>query len=312
MEENNFEDKENFIRDILMILERGSTNDVNIRLSDGEMTANKVILMARSEYFATMLSNNKFVEGETTSVDMSHCSMQQGHTIMAKIVKFLFSGGIKFSDLSLAQLLELSHMSCVMLLAQLRDEVTNYIRDVILLDSGHKIELWPELISGLKLANQYNLSVIEEDIIGELHFAMAFGFPNNVKGTETFKALPFNLMKAIVLYDGTYHSYPPTTKQKLEVFMLWLSKNEVTELEKNEIVECFNLEDFTVKELLTIVRDSGLYPTKKIDKRVLELFKDKDNLLIVKELEIQKLKGAIDVEDVKTYIPTKHLNRFRS
>ena len=94
--------------------------------------------------------------------------------------------------------------------------------------------------------------------------------------------------------------------------MLWLSKNEVTELEKNEIVEYFNLEDFTVKELLTIVRDSGLYPTKKIDKRVLELFKDKDNLLIVKELEIQKLKGAIDVDDVKTYIPTKHLNRFRS
>ena len=74
MEENNFEDRENFIRDILMILERGSTNDVNIRLSDGEMTANKVILMARSDYFATMLSNNKFVEGETTSVDMSHCS----------------------------------------------------------------------------------------------------------------------------------------------------------------------------------------------------------------------------------------------
>ena len=109
MEENNFEDRENFIRDILMILDRGSTNDVNIRLSDGEMTANKVILMARSEYFATMLSNNKFVEGETTSVDMSHCSK----AIMAKIVKFLFSGGIKFSDLSLAQLLELSHMSCV-------------------------------------------------------------------------------------------------------------------------------------------------------------------------------------------------------
>ena len=94
--------------------------------------------------------------------------------------------------------------------------------------------------------------------------------------------------------------------------MLWLSKNEVTELEKNEIVECFNLEDFTVKELLTTVRDSGLYSTKKIDKRVLELFKDKDNLLMVKELEIQKLKGTTDVKDVKTYIPAKQPNRFRS
>lgn len=308
MEENNFEDRGQFIRDILMILERGSNNDVNIRLSDGEMTANKVILMARSEYFATMISNNKFIEGETTSIDMSHCSK----AVLAKIVKFFFSGGIKFSDLSLIQLLELSHMSGVMQLAQLRDEVTNYLKNVIILDSGHNTELWPELISGLKLAIQYNLSVIGGAIIGELHFAMAFGLPDNVKGSEAFKDLPFNLMKAIVLYDATYHSYPPTTKQKLEVFMLWLSKNEVTELEKNEIVECFNLEDFTVKELLTTVRDSGLYSTKKIDKRVLELFKDKDNLLMVKELEIQKLKGTTDVEDVKTYIPAKQPNRFRS
>ena len=31
-----------------------------------------------------------------------------------------------------------------------------------------------------------------------------FGFPNNVKGTETFKALPFNLMKDIILCEDEY------------------------------------------------------------------------------------------------------------
>ena len=40
---------------------------------------------SRSDYFATMFSNNKFIEGETSSVDMSHCSK----AVMEKIVKFL-------------------------------------------------------------------------------------------------------------------------------------------------------------------------------------------------------------------------------
>ena len=53
------------------MLQRGSTNDVKIRLSDGEIVANKDILMARSEYFATMFSNNKYVEGETSLVNVA-------------------------------------------------------------------------------------------------------------------------------------------------------------------------------------------------------------------------------------------------
>ena len=44
--------------------ERGSLNDVKITLSDGEIVANKDILMARSEYFSTMFSNDKFIEGD--------------------------------------------------------------------------------------------------------------------------------------------------------------------------------------------------------------------------------------------------------
>ena len=234
---------------------------------------------------------------------------------MEKIVKFLFSGGIKFSDLSLAQLLELSHLCRVMLLTEVKVKVDDYIKQSILLDSGADTELWPELISGLKLANQYSLTRIEETIIEELHFAMTFDIPNYVKGSDSFKTLSFSSMKAIVLFDGNYLSYPPTTKQRLEVFMLWLSENSVTEFEKNEIVESFDLEDFTVKELLTIVRNSGFYPVERIDNRVLELFKDKDNLLNVKDMEIQKLKGTatVDTEDVEeAYHPKLHFRRFRS
>ena len=74
MEEHIFEDKDRFAEDILRILEQGSHNDVKIMLCDGQIAANKDILMSRSEYFATMFSNSRFIEGETSSVDMRRSS----------------------------------------------------------------------------------------------------------------------------------------------------------------------------------------------------------------------------------------------
>ena len=99
MEEHDYQDREQFVQDVQKMLERGSLNDVKIKLCDGEIIANKDILISRSEYFATMFRNNKFIEGETGSVDMSHCSK----AIMEKIIKFLFSGTIIFKGLSLIQ-----------------------------------------------------------------------------------------------------------------------------------------------------------------------------------------------------------------
>ena len=71
--------------------------------------------------------------------------------------------------------------------------------------------------------------------------------------------------------------------------MVRLSANEVTEEQKNEIVESFDFEDFTVEELMTSISDSGLYPANKINERVLELFKKQEKLLKEKELKIKEL-----------------------
>ena len=75
--------------------------------------------------------------------------------------------------------------------------------------------------------------------------------------------------------EAGYYWRPPIAKLRLEAFMVWLSKNEATEEQKNEIVEGINFEEFTVEELLTSVRDSGLYPAKRIDERVLHLYNAK-------------------------------------
>ena len=105
MEKLVFKDRDMFVEDIVKILERGSLNDAKIKLSDGEIVANKDILMARSEYFATMFSNNKFVEGETSSVDMSYFRK----AVMENIINFLISGEMTFAQMALEQLLELTH-----------------------------------------------------------------------------------------------------------------------------------------------------------------------------------------------------------
>ena len=148
-----------FIEDILKMLERGSLNDVKIKLSDGEIVANKDILMARSDYFATMFSNNKFIEGETSSVDMSHCSK----ALLEKIVQYLFSGGFNFEGLSLTQLLDLSHLADMMLLPNLAFAVDDCIINQLPCHADD-VQSLDELILGLKLADHFKRSAVRKFI----------------------------------------------------------------------------------------------------------------------------------------------------
>ena len=156
MGKDNFEDRKRFDEDILRMLERGSLNDVKIKLSDGEIVANKDILIARSDYFATMFSN-RFIEGETGSVDMRHSSK----AVMEKIIKFLFGGAVIFDDLSLGQLLELSRLSGMLLFRRFQGRVNGYLQCEKIPDLGRNVENLPDLISALKYADDNNLHDIE-------------------------------------------------------------------------------------------------------------------------------------------------------
>ena len=133
-----------------------------------------------------------------------------------------------------------------------------------------------ELVSGLELATQYNLTFIKELIIVELNFGL-----NNVTALDAFKTLPFSLMKDIFLSCNAM--CPPKKalqKKRFTAFLVWLSANEASEEQKTEIVESFEFEDFTGEEFLTSVRDSGLYSAKRIDEMVLELIKNKVDLVL--------------------------------
>ena len=279
MDDYNFEDRDQLVEDLLKILEQGSVNDVKIKLRDGEISANKDFLMGRSDYFKTMF-NSKFKEGETNTVDMSHSSK----IIMEKIIKFLFTGAVIFDDLTLPQLLEMSHLSKMLLLDKFQEEVNDFIQNDKIQDGREDVKILPDLISAMKYADQYNLEDINENIKKEIFCGLKV-IPGDVNCSDCFKKLPFKFIKEIFLFDGRRMNrlFLPTTKQKFDCFVMWLSNNEIEEEEEAEIVESFQSEDFTINELLTDVRKSRLYQDITIDERVLELLQEKRNKLQLKE-----------------------------
>ena len=298
---------EKFSTDILKLLKGGSSNDVRIKLSDGEILANRDVLIVRSDYFATMFRDNKFVEGETNTVDMSHCSK----TVMENIVTYLFSGEISYNELTLAQLLELLNMSDMLLLTEVGDQLERYI--IVDIISWSEVEFLPELISGLMIADHYNLSRVTAHLIKRISSALKDipQIPEDAQNSFsfTFRTLPFNIVKKFLLDPHPRRSTifvgygydNPTTKHRFDAFVFWLSKNEISDEEKKEIVDSFKFEAFTAEELLTSVRDSGFYAVKRIDQRVLDL-------VTRKEEEIVKLKKMID--EAKNFIPFTKIHRF--
>jgi len=302
MEGHIYEDRNRFAEDILRILEHGSHNDVKIRLCDGQISANKDILMSRSEYFATMFSNSRFIEGETSSVDMSHCSK----AVMEKIIKFFFSGTVKFYDLSLTQLLELSHMTEMMLLDKFKEEV-----DFCFLKRidcrGDDVEFLPELIRGLKLADQYNHVDLKDEIMMEIYSGLKVVPKIPEDNSGSFKKLDYKLVKDVFLCGSAPNDRQPTAIECLNAFMHWLSSWSnwsITAEQKAEIVESFDFEDFSAEELLTTVRDSELFSVKKIDERVLSFVKVMGNLP-----EMYQLNETI--ENVERFIPEVDLSKIQ-
>ena len=99
----------------------------------------------------------------------------------------------------------------------------------------------------------------------------------------------------------------PTAIESLNAFMCWISENDIQEEQETDIVESFDFEDFSVKELLTSVRDSGLYSVQKIDERVLNLFEDSGVRGSMSKMhQLQET-----IENVRRFIPQANLSKIQ-
>ena len=75
--------------DLRKMLEDGTINDVKIVLMDGELKANKDVLMARCDYFDTMFTFfYDFSDGGTRTIQMLNVRKEP----MEKVLKYIFTG----------------------------------------------------------------------------------------------------------------------------------------------------------------------------------------------------------------------------
>ena len=73
--------------------------DVRIKVSDGEVWANKALLSANSEYFSAMLDSEKFKEGQEGVGNLVKYSKE----VVSKLIHYFYSGEmacqVKFATL---------------------------------------------------------------------------------------------------------------------------------------------------------------------------------------------------------------------
>jgi len=318
--------RERFISNMMSMLTDGTTNDVKIVLNDGEIFANKDVLSAGSDYFATMFSNKeiKFIEGETKTVTFSHCSK----AIMEKIIQYLFSGDLELHEVSLLDLVMMMSMTTMMMLDDLKEDIQQYILEIIP-RSGINYGILPELVESLMLAETLKLDTIKNAVVLELYQSLEDipHIPDCVQNFEAFQQLPPTLL----LYeDGETHESVdeiltlddlddpnrfPMTKARFDSFVFWLSKNNdnCDNDDKKVITESFKFHDFTVEELLTDVKKSGLYSIEIIDKRLLEKFNHQERILAStkQNLLLSIRKSSSNIEKDKTSDFAKR-QRFRN
>ena len=90
-------------------------------------------------------------------------------------------------------------MANMMLLnTKFQDQVYDYVKSDIVGEIGDLAEL----VAALKCANQFNLKNMEDRIIEEIIYELSYWIDDD-ESADSFKSLPFNLIRSIFLFDLT-------------------------------------------------------------------------------------------------------------
>ena len=142
-----------------------SFNDVQFSLRDGKVYANSVILSMASDYFATMISNENFIEGQTKDIPMKEYGTKKA---MESIVEYIYSGKMNLINHGLETLLEILNVAEMMLMKtnKLSSSIEKYIKEIVpLVNFG-------SLVRGLMLVDRYGLENIRKSFVNELYLLL--------------------------------------------------------------------------------------------------------------------------------------------
>ena len=156
--------REDFNQGMLRMLSQGTSNDVRIILSDGEITANKNVLASQCEYFAANIRWKEQTKDKSDHIEITDCSKE----VMERIIKFLFTGSIKFKDFGLLKLLELvNQVRKLLLKGDLQCLIESYIVEDILSFASIKLlrSKCEDIIRGLQYADKFYLDGVRDFIL---------------------------------------------------------------------------------------------------------------------------------------------------
>ena len=78
------DDREDALNHVKQVL----PDDVKIKVSDGEVWANKALLTTSSDYFSAMLDEEKFLEGQEGVGSLKKYSKE----VVSKVINYFYSG----------------------------------------------------------------------------------------------------------------------------------------------------------------------------------------------------------------------------
>ena len=130
---------------------------------------------------------------------------------------------------------------------------------------------------------KYRLDSLKKYVLNEISASLV---EFKVK-IEMIQDLPVELVKEIMLYqrdededkdeDSPLPKWEaPSTRDRFDFFANWISKNQDCDsMEKKIILDSIKLSDFSGEELLTVIKESGLFSEKKIIKKCIKKFRKK-------------------------------------
>ena len=245
------------VNDLVSMLENGTSNDVTITLMDGEIKANKDVLMARSNYFSSMLRNDsKYVESQSGIVNMSYVKKSN----LEGIIYFLFGRQMDFEAYTIEQLVEMMNLTRMMSI----DGLFRGIENQLLSNLRKKEAALEDVLKGYALAHRYSLDSTIEPFVNVTNMKLDNEKDSHLKFNMYIMDLTFDMIKTLFLTVDDKSQPAISSLKRLKRFKSW-SKNSIlmNEEDKKKILGTFDLKKFSEDQLVWISK-LGLFTNSEV------------------------------------------------
>jgi len=246
-------------------------SDVKIILEDGETYAHKFILSAKSDYFAKMFdADHNFIEANGKEVHMPFKLKY-----MEKVLEYLYGGNLDAKNFTEIEIIPLLDLLRFMLLENAFGCIRDRLHDKIVHDLEGKTDFVRKYLAVAEVARRHQLFDTLEIIANSL--APHLDLIVDICSQEIL------LMSYEVMEVFMYIIHKPLTKFRL--IRKWLDKHGGNNETKKETCSKFiNLHEFDSADLVSEVRESGIYD----DTELLDVVAPKIN----QEMDVMVLNDA--------------------